>query len=90
MLSFSLVAEALTFVPNFLLESVNGGFDVGVLCVIVQPPKLFCLFKDVEKKMELKSSETPHPSEPGHCYDPHPQNAGISILPAPNLTQPCG
>ena len=26
----------------------------------------FCLFKDVERKMELKSPETPHPRESGH------------------------
>ena len=26
------------FGPNFLLQPVNGGFDVRVLCVIVQPP----------------------------------------------------
>ena len=27
------------FGPNFLLQPVNGGFDVRVLCVIIQPPK---------------------------------------------------
>ena len=27
------------FGPNFFLQPVNGGFDVRVLCVIVQPPK---------------------------------------------------
>ena len=44
----------------------------------------FFLFKDVEKKMELKSPETPHPREYGaHALTPDPKNAGISILPAP-------
>ena len=27
------------FGPNFLLQPVNSGFDVRVLCAIVQPPK---------------------------------------------------
>ena len=34
-----LIAILIYFGPNFLLQPVNGGFDVRVLCVIVQPPK---------------------------------------------------
>ena len=40
-------------------------------------------FKDVEKKMELKSPETPHPWETQHMPSPPPKNAGISILQTP-------
>ena len=57
--------------------------QVFVQCLFVEGRIVLFLFKDVEKKMELKSPETPHPREPGHCPNPHPQNAGISILPAP-------
>ena len=35
------------FGPNFFLQPVNGGFDVRVLCVIVQPPKPTFLLDEV-------------------------------------------
>ena len=33
--------------PNFRLQSANGGFDVRVLCVVVQPPKPTFLLDEV-------------------------------------------
>ena len=33
--------------PDFLLQLVNGGFDVRVLCVIVQPPKPTFLLDEI-------------------------------------------
>ena len=35
------------FGPNFFLQLVNGGFDVRVLCVIVQQPKPMFLLDEV-------------------------------------------
>ena len=35
------------FGPNFFLQLVNGGFDVRVLCVIVQQPKPTFLLDEV-------------------------------------------
>ena len=35
------------FGPNFFLQHVNGGFDVGVLCAIVQSPKPTFLLDEV-------------------------------------------
>ena len=60
----------------------------------IQPTVLlldqFFLFKDVEKKIELKSPKTPHPWETQHMPSPPPKNAGISILPAPTSPNQCG
>ena len=36
------------FGPNFFLQPVNGGFDVRVLCVIVQPPKPLFLLDEIQ------------------------------------------
>ena len=36
------------FGPNFFLQLVNGGLDVGVLCVVVQPPKPTFLLDEVQ------------------------------------------
>ena len=36
------------FGPNFFLQLVDGGFDVRVLCVIVQPPKPTFLLNEVQ------------------------------------------
>ena len=33
---------------NFFLQLVNGGFDVRVLCVVVQPPKPTFLLNEVK------------------------------------------
>ena len=52
--------------------------------------KYFFLFKDVEKKMELKSPETPHPWETQHMPSPPIQKCGNLDTSNPNLTQPCG
>ena len=41
------------------------------------------LFKDVEKKKELKSPEIPHPWETQHMPSPPPKNAGVLILQTP-------
>ena len=35
------------FGPNFFLQSVNDGFGVRVLCVIVQPPKPTFLLDEI-------------------------------------------
>ena len=41
------------------------------------------LFKDVEKKMELKSPKLHTPREVGTCHPPPHKNLGISILRTP-------
>ena len=49
----------------------------------------FFLFKDVEKKMELKSPKLHTPGEVGTCHPPL-QKSGNLDTSSPNLTQPCG
>ena len=49
----------------------------------------FCLFKDVEKKVELKSPKLHTPGEVGTCRPPL-QKSGNLDTSNPNLTQPCG
>ena len=36
------------FGPNFLLQPVNGGFDVRVLCAVVQLPKPTFLLYEIK------------------------------------------
>ena len=36
------------FGPNFLLQLVNGGFGIRILCVIVQPPKPTFLLDEIQ------------------------------------------
>ena len=42
-----IVDSLIYFGPNFFLQLVNGGFDVRVLCVIVQPSKPTFLLDEV-------------------------------------------
>ena len=42
------------FGPNFFLLLVNGGFDVRVLCVFVQPPKPTFFLDEVQDGLTKK------------------------------------
>ena len=81
-----------------LNETMDNAYPINPkkapgLSVIYSMPTgrpVFFLFKDVEKKMELKSPETPHPREPQHMPRPPTQKCGNLDTSSPNLTQPCG
>ena len=69
--------------PNHAYLKKTLGSSV-IYSVPTGRPMDFFLFKDVEKKMELKSPETPHPWESWHMPSPSPtKNAGISLLQTP-------
>ena len=44
------------FGPNFLLQPVNSGFDVRVLCVIIQPPKPTFLLDEISDGLTNRRS----------------------------------
>ena len=48
MQNFSELTVLVYFGPNFLLQLVNGGFDVRILCVIVQLPKPMFLLDEIQ------------------------------------------
>ena len=79
--------EVTLMFPRFKFQRKNSRCSIFLHFILLN--RILFLFKDVEKKMELKSPKTLHPWETQHVPNHPNQKCGNLDTSSPNLTQPC-